>query len=102
MDASGIAYEDQPVPASFAALRRTRLRRLGSVRVPIAGPYRPTAHLIALPDGRLLWWVRLWEVDRAVPHLIPTHRLLRYARASRLVALEREVRTLVRPAGSDR
>ncbi len=98
MDANGIAVEDQPVPASLADVRRSRLRRVGSVRIPLAGPYCPRAHLLALPDGRLLWWIRLWELDRAVPHLVPTDRLLRYARASGLADLERDLRALVRRA----
>ncbi len=103
MDATGIAVEDQPVPASLDLfVRRTRVRRIGTVRVPIAGPYCPRAHLLLLPDGRLLWWVRFWERDGPVPHLVPTHRLLRYARESRLVDLERDVVALVRSVGDRR
>jgi hypothetical protein len=87
-------------PTSSAELvqRRTthRVRRIGSVRLPIAGPYRPVARLFAFPDGRLLWHIRLWEYDRAVPHLVGTAVLTAFARANRLIALEQEVERLVR------
>lgn len=75
-----------------------RARAVGSVRLPLAGPYRPLARLFQLPDGRLLWHVRLWEVDRPVPHLLPTWVLLRYARSNGLRALEAEIRTTVADA----
>jgi hypothetical protein len=76
--------------------RTTRsVQLVGTVRVPIAGPYRPVARLYRFPDGRLLWHLRLWEVDRAVPHLVPTSVLLGFARQNRLPALALEVRRLV-------
>jgi hypothetical protein len=71
------------------------------VRLPIAGPYRPVARLFRFPDGRLLWHVRLWEYDRAVPHVVPTAVLRAYARANRLPALEREIDLLLRAARAD-
>jgi hypothetical protein len=40
--------------------------------------------------------VRLWEYDRAVPHLVGTPTLLSYARRSGLRALEAEIDALVR------
>jgi hypothetical protein len=76
--------------------RPTRsVQRVGAVRLPLAGPYRPLARLVRFPDGRLLWHVRLWEYDRAVPHLVRTAVLLAYARANRLPSLEVEIRRLV-------
>jgi hypothetical protein len=71
------------------------------VRLPIAGPYRPVARLYRFPDGRLLWHVRLWEYDRAVPHLVGTPVLRAFARRNGLPALEREVDQLVRSALED-
>jgi len=71
------------------------------VRLPIAGPYRPVARLYRFPDGRLLWHVRLWEYDRAVPHLVGTPVLRVFARVNGLRLLEREVDRLVRSALED-
>jgi hypothetical protein len=84
----------EPVP------RRTNpnVRCIGSVRLPIAGPYRPVARLYRFPDGRLLWHVRLWEHDRAVPHLVPTRVLRTFAQVNGLPSLDREIRHLVREA----
>jgi len=64
---------------------------VGEVRLPLAGPYRPRARLYQLPDGRLLWHVRLWEDDRAVAHLVPTSVLAAFARVNRLPQLEAEI-----------
>jgi hypothetical protein len=66
--------------------RRTRptVRKIGEIRLPLAGPYRPRARLYLFPDGRLLWRVRLWEYDRAVVHLLRTEVLRAFARASGL------------------
>jgi hypothetical protein len=97
LDANGIETGVQPVHRRPSPVRR-RIRIVGSVRIPLAGPYRPLAELVRFPDGRLLWRVRLWEVDRAVPHLVPTERLVRYARESRLADLERAVHDLVHRA----
>jgi hypothetical protein len=68
---------------------------VGTVRLPLGGPYRPRAHLYQLPDGRLFWQVRLWEYDRAVSHALPTSVVRSFARQNGLVALEREVDALV-------
>jgi hypothetical protein len=54
--------------------------------------------LFRLPDGRLVWHVRLWEYDRAVPHIVGTPTLIAFARRSGLRTLEREVEELVRTA----
>jgi hypothetical protein len=75
---------------------------VGSVRLPLAGPYRPAARLYCLPDGRLLWHVRLWEYDRPVSHLVGTPVLVAYARRNRLRSLEEEIDRLVRRALEDR
>ena len=73
---------------------------VGRVRVPIAGPYQPWARLYVLPDGRHVWAVRLWEVDRVVRRLTSTAMLLRFARVSRLWSLESRVRALDRRSRS--
>lgn len=61
--------------------RRTTLgpRGLAEVRLPIAGPYRPRARLLRLPNGELRWRVRLWEVDRPVTRLLPPELVRAYA-----------------------
>ncbi|MGP8072491.1 MAG: hypothetical protein ACLPZM_05115 [Thermoplasmata archaeon] len=83
--------------------RRTtrRIRYLGEVRLPLTGPYCPRARLFRLPDGRLLWQVRLWEYDRAVPHLVPTDVLRTFARVNGLENLANEVEVLVSRALSE-
>jgi hypothetical protein len=68
------------------------------VCLPLAGPYRPHARLYRLSDGRLLWHVRLWEVDRAVPHVVSTDALRTFARLNRLPGLEAAIDALVRRA----
>jgi hypothetical protein len=81
-----------------AGARRRRLHALGRVRLPLAGPYRPWARLYRLPDGRAVWLVRLWEVDRPRTHLVPTSVLLAFARLNRLPALADEIRRLAASA----
>ncbi len=86
----------QPVPRE--PVPRTRppaVRRIGEVRLPLAGPYRPRARLYRGPDGRLLWRVRLWEYDRPVRHLLSTSALRAFARANGLTALEAAIDDLV-------
>jgi hypothetical protein len=80
----------QPVPCRTPS----RVRRIGDVRLPLAGPYRPRARLYLYPDGRLLWYVRLWDTDRAVPHLVRTSTLVGFARANGLRATLAEVERL--------
>lgn len=92
LDASCIEPNaSQPIP------RRTnpRVRAIGAIRLPIAGPYRPRARLYLYPDGRLLWYVRLWERDRAVPHLVPVETVRTFARVNGLDRLLRETDELV-------
>ena len=83
--------------ASQPVLRRTngRVRAIGELRLPLAGPYRPRARLYLLPDGRLLWRVRLWEFDRAVTHLVGTTTLRHFARVNDLPLLRAEIEQLV-------
>lgn len=93
-------WKNLNAPTSSAELvqrRPTRnVRRVGTVRLPIAGPYRPVARLFRFPDGRLLWHLQLWEYDHAVPHIVGTEVLIAFARANRLPALEQEIDRLVR------
>ncbi|HYA58430.1 MAG TPA: hypothetical protein VEH57_08250 [Thermoplasmata archaeon] len=100
MDAIRVAEEStQPVPRTNPGFRSLSGRRpVGEVRLPLGGPYRPRARLYRLSDGRLLWCVRLWEVDRPVLRVVSTATLLRFARGNRLPALEAEVEALVERA----
>jgi hypothetical protein len=68
---------------------------VGELRLPIAGPYRPRARLYRYPDGRLLWLVRLWEYDHAVPHLVSSAILREFARANGLARLRAEIDALL-------
>jgi hypothetical protein len=74
--------------------RRARARKLGRVRLPIAGPYRPWATLYRLPDGRRLWCVRLWDIYRPVRRCLTTGMLVAFARLNGLTALRREIEAL--------
>ena len=80
--------------------RRTTLPRgfVGEIRLPLGGPYLPRARLFRLPDGRLLWKVRLWDVDRVVVHVVPTGTLRTFAQINGLPALEAEIVALVEHA----
>jgi hypothetical protein len=75
---------------------RRRVRMIGELRIPLAGPYRPRARLYLFPDGRLLWHIRLWEIDRAVPHLVRTETLRSFARVNALPWLRAEIDSLTR------
>jgi len=92
-----------PEPHAELVPRRpnSRVERIGTVRLPIAGPYRPVARLYRFPAGRLLWHVRLWEYDRAVPHVVGTPVLIAFARNHRLRTLEREIEALVQSVRGD-
>ncbi len=90
----------EPLPlASDELAPAARCRRLGAVRLPLAGPYRPLATLYELPDGRRLWCVRLWEVDRPVRRCLSTGYLIAFARLNRLDGLEREIRAVADGSG---
>jgi len=100
LDTNGIATNPlEPVPEEPLPLRAARrVRRIGEVRLPLAGPYRPRARLYRYPDGRLVWLVRLWEVDRAVPRLVSTEVLREFARRNRLPGVRAEIDALVERA----
>lgn len=98
-DAEGIERtESQPVPAEIPATARRRVRTVGELRLPLAGPYAPRVQLVQLPDGRLLWRLRLWEFDRPVVHVVGTDTLRRFARINRIPAVERRIDQLLRRA----
>jgi hypothetical protein len=78
------------------------VRRVGELRLPLGGPYRPRARLYRLPDGRLLWRVRLWEYDRPVVHLLPTAVLHEFARRNGLRQLALDLEELVARAVPER
>lgn len=91
MDANGIA----PAPSQPVRRRSTRtVRCLGALRIPLAGPYRPRARLYLFPDGRLLWQLRLWEIDRPVAHLVRPEALRAFARRSGLPLLLRSIEAI--------
>lgn len=101
MDAKRIVVTTprEPVPETTLPHRsERRVRPVGELRLPIAGPYCPRARLFRYPDGRLLWLVRLWEYDRAVPHVVSTATLREFARINRLPRLRAEVDALVEVA----
>jgi hypothetical protein len=92
----------EPVPSLPLPERRLpRVRKVGELRLPIAGPYRPRARLYRYPDGRLLWLVRLWDRDRAVAHLVTTAVLREFARVNGLAGLRADVDALVERATAD-
>lgn len=95
-DAEGIeARKSQPVPAETSRTPRRRVRTVGELKLPLAGPYAPRVQLVQFPDGRLLWRLRLWEVDRPVVHVVGTATLRAFARINRLPTLERQIDRLV-------
>jgi len=97
------ATPSQPVPADFVLSPTSgRVRKVGELRLPIAGPYCPRARLYRYPDGRLVWLVRLWEVDRAIPRLVSTDVLREFARTNGLSGVRAEVDALVERANRGR
>jgi len=96
--AKALVAEDQPVRAELdertpvaAPSPRRRTRTLGRVRLPIAGPYRPWATAYRLPDGRVVWCIRLWETDRVVTRCFPNATVREFCRLNRLPSVEAEV-----------
>lgn len=79
--------EPFPTCSSDRPTATPRVRVLARIRLPLGGPYRPWARLVRFPDGRVLWLVRLWEVDRPVSRLLPTREVRRWADQSGLAAL---------------
>jgi hypothetical protein len=100
------SLESQPVLAECSrrdgVRSRHSVRRIGRVRIPLAGPYRPWATLFRLPDGRLAWCIRLWSVDRAEHRCVGTETLRQFAVLNRLPGLRAEIDALlVRAADQD-
>jgi len=86
-------FEPVPEPIGGPALPLPHAARLvGRVRVPVTLTVRPWARLYELPDGRRLWCVRLWEHGEVVTRCLAPSTLRRYARASGLRELERDLR----------
>jgi hypothetical protein len=85
----------EPLAPRPPIARSRKPQRVGSVRIPIAGPYHPRATLYRFPDGRLLWTLRLWEEDRVVPRVFASSVLLAFARLNRLPRLEAELNALL-------
>jgi len=54
-----------------------------------------------LPDGRLLWRIRLWEYDRVVVRIASTDALRTFARINRLPSIRTEIDRLVERASQD-
>lgn len=100
MDAKRIvAAPREPVLGESLSQRPAlRVRKIGELRLPIAGPYLPRARLYRYPDGRLVWLVRLWDHDRVVPRLVSTAVLREFARINRLARVRAEVDALVERA----
>jgi hypothetical protein len=74
------------------------VRRIGRLRVPITLHCRPWATAYRQPDGRVLWCLRLWSVDRAVTRVVGTPTLRSYLRQARLPAALAELEAIVRAA----
>src|SRR5690348_3555043 len=84
------------IESAFRALGEVPgVRRIGFVRIPLAGPYRPKATLYRLPDGSLIWCLRLWNVDHAEPRCASTSAMRSFARRARLPELARQIEELV-------
>lgn len=77
-----------------------RVRRVGRLRLPLAGPYRPWATLYRHPEGRTYWVVRLWDVDRPVRRVYTTATLRAWAERQGLATLVAEVDALVADPGA--
>jgi hypothetical protein len=95
-----IEWSTEPFPLDVAertSPNHRRVRALGRVRLPLAGPYRPWATLYRMPDGRRLWCVRLWELDGPVTRCFSTGYLVAFARLNGLDALREEIERIARP-----
>jgi hypothetical protein len=106
-EASELAPNDELFPAQAELDRLTSpgtdraVRRLGRVRIPLALPYRPWARAYRLPDGRVVWTVRLWESDRPVRRCVPTDTLRAYCRSNRLPAVEAAIDAILAAAARE-
>lgn len=108
--ANTLEPKDQPIPCERPSIpagelgsrrsrphdpgRPPRVRRLGRVRVPVAGGHRPWATAYRLPDGRTIWCLRLWEVDRAVRHCASPETLGAYCEASGMPRVAEAIRRI--------
>lgn len=72
---------------ALAWLRAPTVRRLGRVRLPLAGAYRPWATLYRFPDGRTLVLVRLWGTTGPVRRVYDASVVRAWAMAQRLTEL---------------
>ena len=91
----------EPVRVEFdecVSPRAHGVQRIGRLRLPIAGAIRPWATLYRLPDARLCWVVRLWEVHRPVRRCVSTETLRSYAARSRMPSVVRAIDALVERA----
>ena len=77
---------------------RRSVRRIGRLRLPLTTCCRPWLTLYRLPDGRLLWCVRLWALDRAEPRVVTTDTLRRFADQNRLPQFRADVDRLLASA----
>jgi hypothetical protein len=89
----------EPVPRTLSP-GRSAGRFVGAVRLPIAGPYRPLAHLYVGDDGILRWRLRLWHVDRPVVRWFSTETLRTFAETNRLREVTAAIDRLVAYAAS--
>jgi hypothetical protein len=64
----------------------------------LGGPYHPRATLYRFPDGRLLWCLRLWEVDHVERRCASTEELRQFARVNRLPAVRAAIDLLAEQA----
>jgi hypothetical protein len=100
MSAHELLETAEPVRPSVAdrSLGSPRVRRVGRLRLPLAGPYRPWATLYRLPSGYLVWCLGLWHVDHVERRCVSTDTLRWFARLNRFHALLREIDGLVASA----
>ena len=87
------AIDEHPVPQCLGGA--ARVRRIGRLRLPVTLTCQPWATLYRLPDGRLVFCVRLWGTGGPVTRVLPLATVRAYARRSRLDALAREIDDLL-------
>ncbi|MCI4330849.1 MAG: hypothetical protein L3K19_03245 [Thermoplasmata archaeon] len=90
----------EPVPAEFAEhpIVHGAFRRVGRLRLPLGLHHSPWATLYRMPDHRLFWIVRLWEVDRPVRRCVGTSTIRRFCDVNHLPELRARVEELVATA----
>jgi hypothetical protein len=100
VDASRIASEPL-LPEPVRRRTYSGPRAVREIRLPLGGPYRPRARLVRLPSGELRWLVRLWQIDRPVAQLLPTHVVRAFAERSGLPELLRAIDAALASAASE-